>query len=432
MRKIGLVLKREYISRVTKRSFLITTLVVPFLMLLLPVTIFLIARNNDAERIAVRDESGLYIQKLQDSRLVQFFYESMPLDSLKRVYRDTKYNYDGVLYIPAASTDPNDGIKYFSSRGLGFTTTLYINSELSREQEKARLSEAGMTKDKIDAIKQRVSFETIIMTEEGESSDNKVVALTTAIIMGIIIYIILIIYGVMVMNGVVEEKANRIVEVIVSSVRPFEMLTGKILGVAAVGLTQLVSWIAIGALLFQGAMLLLGPQMGQFSPDALAQGGIKARDAEAITVFMKNLDSINFTELFFCFVFYFLGGYLFYAALYAAAASGANDAGDVQSLSFPVTIPVILSFFLLQVSVNDPHGPVAFWASMIPFSSPIVMLGRIPFGVPWWQLALSMSLLIAGFLSAVWVAGRIYRIGILMYGKKITLPELAKWMFYKG
>jgi ABC-2 type transport system permease protein len=430
MNKLILIIQREYLSRVTKKSFILTTLLVPVGLAVLPVLLFFVGRSNDADRIAVVDESGLFANKFNNSRLIDFIFENQALENLKNDYKEKKY--DGILFIPKLDMENPKGIRYYSSRSLGFNASFYLQSELSREIEKLRLDKAGMDAKFIESLKSKPSVETIIMSEEGEKSDNKVVALITAFIMGIIIYITLIIYGVMVMNGVVEEKANRIMEVIVSSVKPFEMLMGKILGIAAVGMTQLAGWIIISVVLAQIALAVFGNQLTNVQADTLAQSGVNARDAEAMTVFMNNLNSINFTELFVLFVFYFFGGYLFYASLYAAAASGANDPGDVQSLSFPVTIPIIIAFFVMQIAVNDPHGAVAFWGSMIPFTSPIVMLGRIPFGVPLWQTLLSMTCLIAGFLFTTWIASKIYRVGILMYGKKVTLKELGKWVFYRG
>lgn len=429
MNKLLLIIQREYLSRVTKRSFILTTLLVPIGLALLPAIIFFMARSSDVDRVAVVDETGLFKDKFNNSRLISFQFEDQQIETIKQNYKEKKY--DGILYIPKLDVEKPKGIRYFSSRSLGFNANFYMQSELAREIEKLRLDKAGMDAEFIESLKSKPSIETIIMTEEGEKSDNKVVALVTAFIMGIIIYITLIIYGVMVMNGVVEEKANRIMEVIVSSVKPFEMLMGKILGIAAVGMTQLAGWIIISAVLIQIGFAAFGSQLTNVQADTLAQSGVNARDAEAMTVFMNNLNSINFTELFVLFVFYFFGGYLFYASLYAAAASGANDPGDVQSLSFPVTIPIIIAFFVMQIAVNDPHGAVAFWGSMVPFTSPIVMLGRIPFGVPLWQTLLSMTCLISGFLFTTWMASKIYRVGILMYGKKVTLKELGKWVFYK-
>lgn len=430
MNKLLLIIQREYLSRVTKRSFILTTLLVPLGLAILPAIIFFMARSSDADRVAVVDETGLFTGKFNDSRLIVFKFEDPSIDNLKKNYKEKKY--DGILYIPKLDVENPKGIRYYSSRSLGFNAGFYLQSELSREIEKLRLDKAGMDAKFIESLKTKPSIETIIMSDEGEKSDNKIVALITAFIMGIIIYITLIIYGVMVMNGVVEEKANRIMEVIVSSVRPFEMLMGKILGIAAVGITQLAGWIIISVVLAQIGFALFGGSLPNVQPDTLAQGGVNSRDAEAMAVFMNNLNSINFTELFVLFLFYFLGGYLFYASLYAAAASGANDPGDTQALSFPITIPIIISFFIMQIAVNDPHGAVAFWGSLIPFTSPIVMLGRIPFGVPLWQTLLSMACLTAGFLFTTWLAAKIYRVGILMYGKKVTFKELGKWVFYKG
>ncbi|MCB0832256.1 MAG: ABC transporter permease [Bacteroidetes bacterium] len=430
MNKLMLVIRREYVSRITKRSFILTTLLVPLLIILFPVFIFWMAGKNANERVAVVDETALFEGKLTGNKRIEFIFENRPLDSLKMQYK--QLHYDGILVITGSDSGLVGSIKYFSEKSLNFTNHYFVQAEVSKELERLRLVKAGLPSDFIDGIKRDVTIESVLLSEKGEQSDTRLVGFITAFIMGLIMYVTLIVYGVMVMNGVVEEKTNRILEVVVSSVKPFQMLMGKILGVAAVGLTQLLAWFTITAILFNVGMFLFGGTLESFQTSTLSGSGMKTEDAQAAAIFLKSVNQIDLPQVIVGFLFYFLGGYLFYASLYAAAASGANDASDVQSLSFPVSMPIILAFFVMQVAVNDPGGSTAFWGSMIPFTSPIVMLARLPAGVPWWEMLLSMACLVAGFVATTWMASKIYRVGILMYGKKTSIKELVKWIGYRG
>jgi ABC-2 type transport system permease protein len=332
-----------------------------------------------------------------------------------------KQGYDGYVVIPAVA-DWQKGIS-----NVSFRSDKTLGS--AREQIEGRLNmfwtdikneKLGIDESKKMIIStSRVSVKTQDL--KGKSS-NEGAAKGIAFISGFLIYLILLIYGSQVMMGVMEEKTNRIAEVIVSSVKPFQLMLGKIIGIGMVALTQFILWILFVFIIYN-ITKATGNQSEMMSSMI---GGIQ-----------NTFASINIPLILICFAFYFLGGFFFYASLYAAVGSSVNeDMREAQSLSFPITLIVIFSIALLSIVMNDPTGPVAFWGSIIPFSSPILMMARIPFGVPgtvpWWQLALSMSLLILGFLFTVWLSGKIYRTGILMYGKKPTWKEMVKWAFRKN
>jgi ABC-2 type transport system permease protein len=283
-----------------------------------------------------------------------------------------------------------------------------------------------------------------VISQEGKSKKvNAGVNSAIGIFSGILIYLTMFIFGAMVMRGVMEEKTNRIAEVIVSSIKPFELMLGKILGIGAVGLTQLLLWIVLIFGLFTVAQLFIPndvmEQVNELQKmqqnDTLPMGGGMAFSDQAnkISDMMTTMNNVPWGKIIFCFIFYFLGGYLFYASLFAAVGSVINeDPQEAQSLMLPITMPIIFGFLILSSNINTPDSPAMFWGSMIPFTSPIVMMGRVASDVPWWQLVLSMALLVAGFLFTVWLAGKIYRTGILLYGKKTSWKEMFKWAFRRS
>ena len=274
-----------------------------------------------------------------------------------------------------------------------------------------------------------LSLLTKVKDESGEKTVNSMVSTAIGYITGFMIYIVLLIYGTMVMRGVIEEKTSRIVEVMLSSLKPFQLMVGKIVGIAAVGLTQFTIWGI--SLIFINILIAIffSQSLGDLQNMGSSGRFGDSEDIEMIASVLAGIKSINMPLVIFSFLFYFIGGYLLYATLFAAAGSAANDETDVQTLTFPVTIPVIISFFIMMAAIRNPDGQLAFWSSIIPFSSPLVMPARIPFGVPPWQIALSMVLLVLGFLGSAWIAAKIYRTGILLYGKKVTLREIGRWMF---
>jgi ABC-2 type transport system permease protein len=415
MNKVLLIIQREYFTRVRKKSFIIMIFVVPLLILAMGGVIALVAKNSnelsDKQVVKVIDESGLFAGKFKDQKNLVFETTKRSLADLKA---DLKKNENlSALQIPADYTK-KDAINIFSKKKPGITLTEKIESQMND----IALNN-GMIKNHIDtallhSIKSNLSLNTVEITETGDNKTSLGANITVGIACAILIYLALFIYGAQVMRGVIEEKTSRIIEVIISSVKPFQLMLGKIIGVGLVGLTQFSAWIILSII----ATKIAGHAFS--SP----QGGMMA----ALSV----LQTIPFGKVLGCFIFYFLAGYLLYSALFAAVGSAVDSETETQQFMFPITMPLLFTY-LLSVSIlfRAPDSPLAVWLSIIPFTSPVAMMLRLPFGVPPWQLALSMSLLVAGFLFTTYVAARIYRVGILMYGKKASFKELAKWFFYK-
>ncbi len=375
--------------------------------------------------VAVIDSSGFFDrgkierENLKDSSSILTTVYSN-IDSVKSNFADM--GYDGYVVIPP---QPNweSGIKdlvMHADRTLGIETSKTVENKLNSIWNEIKNEKLGIDEDKKNIIKNStVSVRSVNVNDE---TANSTVASTIGYVAGFLIYFILLVYGSQVMMGVMEEKTNRIAEVIISSVRPFQLMLGKIIGIGLVALTQFFIWVAFIFIIYN----ITQASGNSFSAMSGMVGGIQ-----------KVFGSINVPMILFGFVFYFLGGFFFYASLYAAIGSAVNeDMREAQSLSFPITLLVIFSIAMMSVAMNDPTGPVAVWGSIIPFSSPIIMMARIPFGVPgtvpYWQLALSMTLLIVGFIFSVWLSGKIYRTGILMYGKKPSWKEMIKWAFRKN
>ena len=317
-----------------------------------------------------------------------------------------------------------------------------IEKVIEKQIENIKLSEAGITHKILEDSRVNVSSETISLSDEGEKTSSSGAATIIGGICAFLIYMSVFIYGTQVMRGVTEEKTSRIVEVIISSIKPYQLMMGKIIGVALVGLTQFVLWIFLTISLTTVASAVLSSKMPKDSqqiqqemskmqkgmPTAnMPGGGVDNPVAEVLGA----VNSLNIPLIIGCFLFYYLGGYLFYSALFGAVGAAVDNDADTQQFMLPITLPIIFSFIFAQFVLRDPDGNLAFWTSMIPFTSPIIMMVRIPFGVPAWQIALSMTFLVLGFIGTIWIASRIYRVGILMYGKKVTYKELAKWIFYK-
>ena len=401
------------------------------------------ATTKDETNIAVVDELGFLKANLKSDTGNVVFHFASNTDSTN--YQQKKY--DAILY--ASLKDGSINAELHSLEQVGFETTRFVERQLNEALENKLLLENGIEKKVLDSISNRVEENVVLknMVEEaeGESKEaNTGLAYGIGFGSGFLIYITMFIFGAMVMRGVAEEKTNRIAEVIVSSCKPFELMLGKIIGIAGVGLTQLLLWI--------GLMLLISSSLSAFMPaESLQQfqqmqdGGQMGISATAANpAAMKILkakaaitEGVNWMLIIGCFIFYFLGGYLFYASLFAAIGSVINeDPQEAQQLMMPISMPIIFSFIILQSVLSNPGTPLAVWTSIIPFTSPIIMMGRIPFGVPntvpYWQLAASMLSLIGGFIFTTWFAGKIYRTGILLYGKKVTWKEMLKWSFRKS
>lgn len=437
MNKIWLIIKREFLTRVRKKSFLALTLLIPIFIAGITIIPILIAvKGEDHKRIAVIDESKLFTGQLTDSRGLYFKpLAEVRIDTFKRTY--SEYGYSGVLYIPDIDINRPSGIEYFSKGQASIMLESNLNRQVNDVIEKKRMELAGIDREKLEEVRSDVKID--FLSGDDDRKGSSAVAYAVGYASGFIIYIILMVFGMSVMRGVMEEKVNRIAEVIISSVKPFQLMMGKIVGIAGVGLLQFLIW----GVLIIGFQMLLPLFVPAESMQAVSQGGAMVQNggnaamAEAIEKMNYVVGSINWWLIISCFIFYFLGGYLFYSALFAAIGSLVNeDPHDAQSLTFPVTLPIIIGIMIMISAVQNPNSGLAVWGSIIPFTSPMVMMARLPYGIPgtveYWELCLSMLLLVAGFLVTTWMAGKIYRTGILMYGKKTTWKEALKWVVKKA
>ena len=417
---------------------MLTTILVPLVIVGFYAAIIavMVSDSSEKEKIAIIDEGNLFEGKIPPEKnnkesSITYVFINEPKESFQKKYDDQ--GYAGYLFIPKLDIRNPQGIELHSKSTISMTTKSRIERTIDKAVEQKRLVEENIDPKRYESIKSNVDVVGQIDSETGAKKSAEGLAQGIALAAGILIYMVLLIYGSMVMRGVMEEKTNRISEVIVSSVKPFQLMFGKIVGIGAVGLTQFVIWIVLIGLL-QLILPLLIPDLAGEMNTQIAQNGIpQAVQKESIVATInEGLETIPIGLLVFSFIFYFLGGYLMYASLFAAIGSVSEDQQDAQQLIFPVMMPIILGFVILMRSIQNPHGSLSVFGSLFPLTSPIVMLGRIPFGVPWQQLVLSMVLLIGFFLFCTWLAGKIYRTGILMYGKKGSWKEMMKWAFRRS
>lgn len=435
MNKIFLIIQREYLSRVKKKSFLILTFLVPSLFIAMYAAIFFIYQSEDksAKEFKVLDNSGLFENEFQNKSSIIFSYIQGDYEDHKSIIRKEKEQF--LLYIPKDYLAGNP-IEIISDKKPSLNVVNEIESQMENILQNYKLLAAGIDTAIIKNSKQNISIQAKQLTDEGEKDANMTATYVVGFISAFLIYLALFIYGAQVMRGVIEEKTNRIIEVIVSSVKPFQLMMGKIIGIGAVGLTQFLLWIILsgGISAIAGQLMVKDTETSQImNPDGTKKEISPNTNTEGpAKLFFKAAETINFPYILGTFLFYFIGGYLVYSALFAAVGSAVDNETETQQFMFPITLPLIFTFLVgMNVIVNNPDSSLSFWLSIIPFTSPIAMMIRIPFGVPVWELILSMTLLIAGFIFTTWVASRIYRVGILMYGKKVTYKELAKWFRYK-
>ncbi len=434
MNKILLIIKREYLSRVKKKSFLITTLLIPLLTSgLISTVIYFASTSEQKQLISVYDESGVFTQKIKGNSSFQIQYVNLGLDEkIDTVLSRT--NADIFLHIYPFKNNQPDSFILYKNGGVSLIAKEYINDELTNIFQVKQMQDAGINKLQIDSIhKSTISVKSYNLDNHQETSSE--IASVIGYVMGFLIYIIIFIYGAGVMRGVMEEKTNRIAEVIISSVRPFELMMGKIIGIAFVGFTQFGLWFIL-LLLFKVALPLFMPSLQPTMPMAMA-GMSNMHDTMQVISQSENAKMYatimgqNWGLIIGCFLFYFLGGYFLYAAMFAAVGSLVNeDPQEAQQLTLPITMPIIFGFIIMASTVKDPNSSLALFGSMFPLTSPIVMLARIPYDVPTWQIIVSMVLLVSGFLLMTWLSAKIYRTGILMYGKKVTWKEVIKWLKY--
>lgn len=439
MNKILLIIKREYLTRVMKKSFLMVTFLVPVLFIGMMSLVVYLAVNQgglgDVKKVQVVDESGWFANKLQSSKTIQYSFAT-DYAATKKTF--VKNGYDYLLYVPATMNK----IQLFGESTPSVINSGKIEDELTRVARSRRLSEAHIDSAVLANAQTALTVEPKQIGENGETDANVMAKYGIGLVCAFLIYISLFLYGAQVMRGVIEEKVSRIIEVMISSVKPFQLMLGKIIGVGMVGLTQFVLWIVLTAVLSTAAGSAVGSKMAAMQQVQTAQqvSGVKtAMTANAdkmepnkVAAVIHSFESLPIAQIVLCFLFYFTFGYLLYSALFAAVGSAVDNETETQQFMLPVTMPLIFTIILSQsVIVNNPDSALSVWLSMIPFTSPIAMMIRIPFGVPPLQIAASMVLMVLGFLFTTWVAARIYRVGILMYGKKASYKELAKWFMYK-
>lgn len=451
MNKVKLILKREYLTRVKKKSFIIMTMLGPLFMAALIIVPFYFARlEGETKIIGVLDQSGLFFDNFHNTENINFIELSGDLETVKEEF--LAQGFYALLHIPGSSLTVPETAKLYSTGQPNIIVKGYIRESMRKHVEEMKLAASGIDPDILRSIKTSIKLLTVKINEEGsEQSSYTEVGMGVGFVSGLVIYIFIFMYGTQVMRGVIEEKTNRIVEVIVSSVNPFQLMMGKIIGVAMVGLTQFVLWVILTLVIVTSFLSFYSEGISSYSQSQMniqqqvKSSGLAPESSpitemdpagsgdlnESFLVAYDMLNSINFELIILMFLFFFIGGYLLYGALFAAIGSAVDSETDTQQFMLPLTIPLILSIAVSQFIMVNPEGPAAFWMSIFPFTSPVVMMIRLPFGVPATELALSAVLLILGFFFTTWLAAKIYRTGILMYGKKINYKELWKWLRYK-
>lgn len=437
MGKIGLIARREFNERVRKKSFIITTILMPVCLVgIIGVMAWLMTRESDKIReIIVVDESGVVAPQMTDEGTIRYRMADQPFE---RVREEAPEGIFGILLIGDDIMTNSRTVQLYTYESSTVMIEEAVAGQIRQIVEAEKLKAYHI--DNLDRILAEVETPIVLQTKEitesGETRDSSsTLALAAAYIFGMLVYMFVFLYGTMVMQGVIEEKSNKVLELMVSSVKPFQLMMGKIIGIASVALTQLLIWVVFIALAGSAAVNF-------FAGDAMtAAAAMNAGEAMPVELNNMDMDGVAMLSrltdvryiltLVIGFVVYFIGGYLLYAAMFAAVGSAVDNEKDTQNLQLPITIPLILAFVVMVNAMQDPHSHIAFWFSMIPFTSPIIMMARLPYGVPMWEVLLSAGLLYATFVGMVWLAGKIYRVGIFMYGKKPSFRELFKWVRYK-
>jgi ABC-2 type transport system permease protein len=437
MNKIGLIIKREYLTRVRKRSFLILTFLGPILMAAIYIIPIMLALNssNEKMRVAVVDESRWFEDRFVDNKEHTFvLMPGQPIDSVKEMVKSGVF--DMALYVPRTQLNIPSNAVVYSIRQVPMEVETYISNVMEKEIEDQKLMANGVDPEIVSAVKTNVNLQIMRMDEKGNEKETFTeVQFFLGMILAMLVYMFIMFFGGQVMQGVSEEKTSRIIEVIISSVKPFQLMMGKIIGVSLVALTQFVLWILLTGVLYIGFSAYLGLS----NPGMLSSGTVMAQEItsndimsnESVQNILQIVHSIDFGTIIATFLIFFILGYLLYATLYAAIGSLVDNNTDAQQFTLPVTVPLIVAIISSFYIVNNPDSSLSVWLSMIPFTSPISMMVRIPFGVPIWQIVVSVVLLAGTFVLMTWIAAKIYRTGILMYGKKLSYKEIFKWLKYK-
>lgn len=461
MNKISLIIRREYLTRIRKKSFIIMSILGPFIFaayILIPMY-FATLEDKEEKTVVVIDESKIFTEYSQKgpafvipgTEFLKFqVIEGVPLETFKLGFEESGYY--AVLFIPSNIMNSESSMIY-SSNQTSVEVTDYIRRAMENEIEHLKLATHDIADiEKIIAeVETSINLRNIKWTKDGGTKESVTeVVMMVGLAGGMLVFFFVFFFGSQVMRGVIEEKVSRIIEVIVSSVKPFQLMMGKIIGVGLTGLTQFIVWIIFSSILIVGLKATFFPELNQtpteqvmasdlFDPDAGSNSGevnaensFSDEDIDIAQDVFASLRSINIGVMIGSFLFYFIFGYLLYAAMFAVIGSVVDNETDTQTLIMPVIAPLILGIYVMISAINNPDGALPFWFSMIPFTSPVVMMARIPFGVPWWQIAVSGSLLVGTFLGMTWVAGKVYRTGILMYGKKNSYKEIWKWLRYSS
>ena len=447
LRNISTIISREYLTRVKKKSFLLTTFLVPIFfaaVCILPSVIMVMAKEKGKE-IAIVDQSGLVKPYLVDNRSVTYSFYDGPIDDKQSFVKEK--GVDALVMISAIdSVSKTLSVASYSEKPLSIDLTEEVRSKVNDAVEDYRISQYDIAdlKTIMEDIRVNTPMSTYVFDDSGQEKESSFeVPMIISMVLSMIIYIFVMMFSGMVMQSVIEEKSSRVVEVLVSSVKATELMFGKIIGVACVALTQFFLWIVLTLVLVGGFAAFIGfdslmgdPAQAQEMMEMTAQmgGADMAQMTEAISqesglgTVLNTLMDFNWGQMIFAFIIYFVLGYLLYASFFAAIGSAVENEADTQQLQTPLTVPLLLAFFIAMYAFKAPDSPVVWWGSMIPFTSPIVMLARIPYGVPSWELALSVAILVATFIACGWASAKIYKIGILMFGKKTTFKDLWKWL----
>lgn len=436
MSKIGLIIKREYSTRVMKKSFIILTFLTPLLfagMITVPLWLSSL-KDSTKKHIVVIDKTNTYHKVLKNNELYVFDFVDKPIDEVRNKNAKSE-EFTALLVISDDLAQNPKAATLYSLEQVNMELRSYISGLLNNYVEQQKLASYNIPnlKEMVEKSRANIDIPTIKWGNDGnEQVGSAELALGIGMFSAFVIYMFIVIYGAQVMAGVVQEKTSRIVEVIISSVKPFELMMGKIIGIALVGLTQIFLWVVLTTIISYIASLVLGTNIDFTALNQANQMGmgVQTMPQTEIQNIFNLLAGFDLWKIMAFFVIYFLGGYLLYASLFAAVGSAVDSETDTQQFSLPLTLPIIFAIYAAIYSAQNPDGPLAFWCSMIPFTSPIVMMVRLPYGVPHYQIMASMIILGLSFIGTTWMAGKIYRTGILMYGKKVTWKELWKWLRY--
>lgn len=446
MSKISTIINREYNSRVRKKSFIIMSIVGPILFAAMMIVPAMMMQMEDTEEkiIAVADSSHLFYNVFPETEYLKFEYlPDADLNKYKSEFYESPYY--AILYISHVVVNSQNAVHMYSDKSPGMGVQMHISNAIEKKLEREKLKAYDVDVNMLEAVKTNINIRSVKLSKDGgEAEVNFTLRSIVGYLSGFLIYFTIFFSGSQVMRGVVEEKTSRIVEIIISSVKPFQLMLGKIVGIGLVALTQFVLWGVLTFLLYSVVGPMVMPDVATMGHEqqvhSLLDTGSAMQQQQAIpdemnseiTKMISSLSNINFGTIIFSFLFFFFGGFFLYGSLFAAIGSAVDSETDTQQFMLPITIPLVLAMFVMIHAVQNPESQLAFWFSIIPFTSPIVMMARIPFGVPWPQVILSASLLIATFILFTWLAGKVYRTGILMYGKKSSWIEMWKWLRYKN